>query len=687
VTDSLHVLVYGAIDAGVCDVFRFGMHRAALAGLGVELRGLTRYDLGVPTDASHSLDAAFASDDLVFDRTQIDWADVIVFRRFYVTQWNCRECAVVGRDQAVLARHHAATGHALAEPDRLVRPLFTAFDRHPEVLRGRAVMYETDDDLLNVKAWNGVSERVGPERAIIERMIRRADLVTVATPVLADRHRRFNDEIRVVRNAVDPSWYDAPMDGPPPTGDPRLVYYAKPNRMRDYDVCRPAVDALVEQFPDARRVWLGALDAPGGGPADPVIAAVDEVGPYVAGPAAFARSLAAARPDIGLAPLVGDAYDQAKSELHWLEYTMAGAATVATRIAGGGPFDPILDGVDGLLAASRTEWSAALTSLAGSRDRRDEMVGRARERILADYTVAARAGEWAAAYRWAADHAGRAVAGRNHALGALPASAIETEARSSLDHRRRVRADAAAAPARLAALRADRRVCWPAADGVDPLVSVIVPVVDEPIALVERCLRSIVAGTHQRFEVVVAAPADRSAELEPLAAADTRIRLLALDPPSIPPGSAAADRAAWTGQLLDAAVAAAAGAWLAPLGPEAEFEPDHIALLLGVAVEHELEFVYGQAVFDLGIDQPLVLGAWPPNPDGVLTVGTELFSRHSAGVAGFDPEAWRDAESPGWSLWRSLLDAGVRMAGLETPVTRVALLDARAAVRDADRPD
>ena len=672
----LHVLVYGSLDAGVCDVYRFGMHRAALAAHGVELRGLTNYALGVPIDAGDSMDAAFASTEVVLDRSEIDWADVIVFRRFYVTRWSCRDCALVSPSQAELERHRDAVRHQISEPDRLIRPLFTAFDDFPELLRGRAVVYESDDDLLNVKAWNGVSRRIAPEREIIERMVRRADLVTVTTPILAERHRPFNDEIRVIRNAIDASWYDVPAGTPRPPGDPRLLYYAKPNRMRDYDVCRPAVDAVVARHPGARRVWLGALDAPAGGSPAPVIAAVDEVGPYVAGPSAFSRSLAAARPDIGLAPLVGDAFDQAKSELHWLEYTMAGAATVATRIPGGGPFDAIRDGVDGLLAGDRAEWLAALDRLASSPGLREELAGRARERVLADYTVDARAGEWADAYRWAADHAGRAVAGRVHTLGALPLADIEAEARASLDHRRVARVAATEGPARLAALRSERAACWAPADAIDPLVSVIVPVIDEPVALVERAVRSILAGSHARLEVLIATPAGSAADrLAALALADARVRLVPADPPPRIPADAEAARSTWTGRLLEAGMDAASGAWVAPLGPEAEFTVDHIEVLLAVAVEHELEFVYGRAVVDLGSDGQLALGAWPPNPDGVLTGGSELFSRQLAAVARFDPEAWREAESPGWAFWRSLLEAGVRIAGLETTVTRLAPLE------------
>jgi glycosyltransferase involved in cell wall biosynthesis len=149
-----------------------------------------------------------------------------------------------------------------------------------------------------------------------------------------------------------------------------------------------------------RRVWLGS-DNP------TVRAVVDEAIPYVAGVPEFAAALVRAQPHIGLAPVLDEPFNRARSELHWLEYTLAGAATIASRTSEPGPYDAIRDGSDGLLASSPGQWLDALMRLASSSALREELVGRALERVLADYTVERRADEWADAYRWAADHAGR----------------------------------------------------------------------------------------------------------------------------------------------------------------------------------------------------------------------------------------------------------------------------------------
>jgi hypothetical protein len=410
-TDTVHVLVYGSSSAGVCDFYRLGMYTERLARLGVEMKAWSEfndYTINVPAEYADRLEDAIRVGVAQINRAPIDWADVILFRRWYSVAPCCEDCDTTGSAEFV-ANHGRTTGHRPNTPDRLLPLLISTFEHHPESLRGRAIMYETDDDLLSGAPWLPFYRRLVPDRPVIEALLRRADLVTVTTPVLAKMAGRFNGAVRVVRNAVDPAWYGeaAPAVAPGPSAGPRIVYYGSAARLRDYGVCRDAVDGVVVKTPGARRVWLGAADDPN------VRAAVDEAHPYIEGVPAFARALVGIKPDIGLAPVVGDDYGRARSELHWLEYSLAGAATIASRTMGPGPYDVIRDGVDGLLARNKAEWRDGLRRLAGSQTLRHELAGRARERVLAEYQADKRAEEWADAYHWAAEHGGR---------GALPAS-------------------------------------------------------------------------------------------------------------------------------------------------------------------------------------------------------------------------------------------------------------------------
>jgi glycosyltransferase involved in cell wall biosynthesis len=673
-SDELHVLVYGGTENGVCAFYRFEMYREALARLGVIVRPFGKVQMAFDPAFGDRSDLALASGEVILDREKLDWADVIVFARFYQTGWwKCTRCIVSTLSEAAAIQHTKTTGHVIHPPDSLLRPLFDALERRPDALRGRAILYETDDDLMHVPTWNaGPRLWMSVERDLVERMVRRADLVTVSTPVLAAVHRMYNRCVRVVRNAVDPSWYPPrPAESVLP-GDPRLLYFGSPMRMRDYAVCRDAVDETKRRFPKARRVWLGTtgLDPQFGSSAD-VIAAVDETVPYAEGIPAFAQALVTARPDIGLAPVVGDDFDRAKSELHWLEYSMAGAATVASRTMQGGPYDVIRGGVDGLLARSKTDWRDALAQLASSPALREDLAGRARERVLADYNVETRAAEWAAAYRWAAEHPGRGDTGRQYALGSAEVEGLNRAASLGLAHRQWSRRESDEAPRRLATLRGERVTCWSSDDADRPLVSVVVPVAESPVSLVERALRSVLQQDYPEIEVVLAAAPDPKlcAMVERLA--DDRVRLVDVPYPADLPLDPAWRHAALEAAALAAGAERAHGSWIAPLGPECEFTPDHVSMLLDRAVANGLEFVYGQAKVALDGMKPFVIGSWPPNAKAVLTIGSELYSARLREVAAYDAEAWRELEMAPWTQWSAFVRAGVRMANAETIVTEV----------------
>ncbi len=388
-TATLRVLVIGPGAAGASDALRFEAFVPELARRAVELASWTPGDPATEEDPFGALEAV------------VSWSDVVVLRRHYRTWHACPGCGLRTLDTGEARSHDRIAGHSVVlAPYFGIRPLIGLLETEPGVLGNRAIVYDTDDDFFSAELPAGAEDLL--ERDLVERILRLADLVTTTTPVLAERLAPHTSApVRVVRNAVDPGWYEAGRpDGPAEApGDPRVIYHGAAVRLRDYEVARPAVDAVARATSTLRRVWLGADAAQLSG-------VVDEVRPWVRGLPAFGAALVAARPDIGLAPLRDTTYNRARSELHWLEYALAGAATIVSGLAGTGPYDVVRDGVDGLVARSGTDWERQLRSLANSPGLRSEMAARARERVLAEYTVAARAPEWADAYRWAAEHAG-----------------------------------------------------------------------------------------------------------------------------------------------------------------------------------------------------------------------------------------------------------------------------------------
>jgi glycosyltransferase involved in cell wall biosynthesis len=331
----------------------------------------------------------------------VGWSDVLVLRRHYRTWHACYACGFRTLVHVEARVHGTMAGHSVVPaPYFAVRALVGLLEAEPGALGKRAIVYDTDDDIFAADLPSGAEDIL--ERDLVERMLGLADLVTAATPVLAERLAiRTHAPVRVIRNALDPSWYEAarPAATAQMPGEPRLVYHGATVRLRDYEIARRAVDAVARDHATLRRVWLG------GDPAR-LAGVVDEVRPWVRGAREFAAALGAARPDIGLVPLEDTPYNRARSELHWLEYALAGAPAIVSGVDGPGPYDVVRDGVDGLVACSRSDWERHLRSLVASPDLCLELAARARERVLAEYTVVTRAPEWVDAYRWAAEHAG-----------------------------------------------------------------------------------------------------------------------------------------------------------------------------------------------------------------------------------------------------------------------------------------
>jgi len=404
----LKVLVWGHVEEGPCAYFRGHQFTEELKKLGVEYRGLNKVGMKIKEGGEKLLlPEAMAKGLVDFDTSDVDWADVVVFRRYYNTTISCKDeaCPFVTFSYQEAMQHE----HGWKERDLITRLLWPTFQY---ANHGKAIVYETDDDHFNIRPWNGYIKDVIPEYEMIEAMAKRADLLTTSTNTIARRYARFNDNIRVIKNAIDPELYKPTVERP--AGDkPRVVYYGSTARLRDYAGYPEgprnkiaggyAGKAVTDLSKELQTVFVGTNP----GTESVVAQFFQEQYGYVEGINKFCETLANTHPDIGIAPLMGDDFDQAKSELHWLEYAMTGAAFIGERFRGDGPYQMVREGVDGMLARGRGEWYDAMKKLTRSKDLREQLAGAARERVLKEYHYKDRAKEWADAFKWAAENKGK----------------------------------------------------------------------------------------------------------------------------------------------------------------------------------------------------------------------------------------------------------------------------------------
>ena len=404
----MNVLVWGTAEQGPCAYFRGHMYDEEWKKMGINVRHIDKVNfIAKPGAEGLSQDEAMRKGLLSVDTSDIDWADVVMFRRYYNCSAKCNTCGVATKDPAAIQVHP----HKMEFRDSITEWMWPAFESEKF---DKALIYETDDNHFQIRPWNGYFPDVKAEWPLITRMAKRADLLTTSTGPIAAHYGQFNDNVRVIRNAIDPSIYTT--DAPRPDhggGRPRVVYYGSTARMRDYAGYPSGVGgkweggyagkAIEELRKELWNVFIGVNP----GTEHVISPFFDEAFHYVENIRQFAKNLASSHPDIGIAPLGGDDFDRSKSELHWLEYAAVGAAFIGEGFKyGEAPYSMVRHGVDGLLARTRTEWYDGIKSMVRSKDLREQLAGAAKERVLKEYDYKERAKEWADAFKWAVEHKG-----------------------------------------------------------------------------------------------------------------------------------------------------------------------------------------------------------------------------------------------------------------------------------------
>jgi len=404
----MNVLVWGTAEQGPCAYFRGHMFDEEWKKMDINVRHIDKVNfIAKPGAEGMQQDEAMRKGLLSVDTSDIDWADVVMFRRYYNCSAKCNTCGVATKDPAAIQVHP----HKMEFRDSITEWMWPAFESEKF---DKALIYETDDNHFQIRPWNGYFPDVKAEWPLITRMAKRADLLTTSTGPIAAHYGQFNDNVRVIRNAIDPSIYTTDAPRPDHGGSrPRVVYYGSTARMRDYAGYPSGVGgkweggyagkAIEELRKELWNVFIGVNP----GTEHVISPFFDEAFHYVENIRQFAKNLASSHPDIGIAPLGGDDFDRSKSELHWLEYAAVGAAFIGEGFKyGEAPYSMVRHGVDGLLARTRTEWYDGIKSLVRSKDLREQLAGAAKERVLKEYDYKDRAKEWADAFKWAVEHKG-----------------------------------------------------------------------------------------------------------------------------------------------------------------------------------------------------------------------------------------------------------------------------------------
>jgi len=100
--------------------------------------------------------------------------------------------------------------------------------------------------------------------------------------------------------------------------------------------------------------------------------------------------------DIGLAPLKDNNFNRSKSNLRWLENSLAGMASIVSPVS---PYMCVKDGVDGIVAKEQKEWYNGIEKLITDENFRKELADNSRERIVKEFDIVKNIELWYNTYK------------------------------------------------------------------------------------------------------------------------------------------------------------------------------------------------------------------------------------------------------------------------------------------------
>jgi hypothetical protein len=213
------------------------------------------------------------------------------------------------------------------------------------------IVFDTDDALDLVPPENLNYKAVQSRLPLYEFLMRSADVVTTTTGTLASYLRKWNPNVTVIPNSVDPDEWTCQ----PRTGEPRIGWTGSPTHFVDLAVALDAVREVQKKLPFTF-VLQGICQEP----------SLDELVAFLKathGEALFQTPLGRSikhfmtklsgiryefhpnvpirqhpskvcdlRLDVGIAPLLDDAFNRNKSCIKYYEYAMSGAVTLASHV-------------------------------------------------------------------------------------------------------------------------------------------------------------------------------------------------------------------------------------------------------------------------------------------------------------------------------------------------------------------
>lgn len=264
---------------------------------------------------------------------------------------------------------------------------------------GAKAVYEADDIIIGVggqgrKMLMDLDEKQTKQTA---DTIKKCDLVTVTTEVIAEHYRQYNDNVIVLPNYLDFMWWGKPWKAKS-YNQVRIGWMGSKSHREDLMMIEPVIKRVLDEFDFVKFVYCGF-----GGTKNlygerlfksiPANRKEYYVGVPLENWAEKSKSLGI---DIGISPLLDDEFNAGKSPIKYFEYSANGVPGVYSDTIVYN--DTVKQGKTGFLANNPDQWYNYLEKLILNDKIHNSIAQASYNDVLDNHSLADNYDKWIKAY-------------------------------------------------------------------------------------------------------------------------------------------------------------------------------------------------------------------------------------------------------------------------------------------------
>lgn len=250
------------------------------------------------------------------------------------------------------------------------------------------IVYEIDDNLVNLYPSHPLFELYRDKKDLFIEYLSKSDLVTVTTPSLKNSFKHFSDKIAILPNYIDEEIWKMEIEKNN-NKKIRILFSGSKTHRKDLEEIEDAIIDIYKEFnQNIELIFWGDVTAK-----IEKHCSITKIDKHFQSYSEYADFLCSLNIDIGLIPLKYNQFNLSKSNIKWLDYSMAEIASILTDIE---PYNTtVINQVNGLLVKNNPKsWYEAIRELIINTDKRKTIAKNAHEYVKNNFTIQKNVMKW-----------------------------------------------------------------------------------------------------------------------------------------------------------------------------------------------------------------------------------------------------------------------------------------------------